>query len=215
MSLKIGLIRVVTIEDEKLLNVHGKILEDRFGFLVESRCIDDQPKGIYDEITEKKAIYKIISLAKELENQSKDLILISCGADPALEEVRREINIPVIGAGSSCASIAKAIGNKVGVIGITETVPLTMKKILGDSFIGYFRPEGVINTYDLLIEGNRANVIDAAYKLKNLGCDVIALGCTGMTTIGIADDIRKEVNIPVVDPLIASGIIIRYISEIY
>jgi len=215
MSLNVGLIRVVTLEDEELLNLHGRLLEDRFGLQVESKCIEDQPEGIHDEATERQAIDKIVSLAEDFEGQSKDLIFISCAADPALEEARKEVKIPVIGAGSSCASIAMAVGSRVGVIGITQTAPVAMKKILRDSFVAYLRPEGVNNTLDLLVEKNRKNVIDAAYKLKDLGCDVIALGCTGMTTIGIADHIRRQVDIPVVDPLIASGMIISHIGHIY
>lgn len=50
----IGLIRVITLEDKEILNLHGRIIESAFPELkVVSRCIEDQPKGIYNEETER------------------------------------------------------------------------------------------------------------------------------------------------------------------
>ena len=41
---KVGLIRVLTTEDEELLQLHGKLIESYFPmFQVVSRCIPDQP----------------------------------------------------------------------------------------------------------------------------------------------------------------------------
>jgi len=36
--------------------------------------------------------------------------------------------------------------------------------------------------------------------------EVIALACTGYSTIGIANDLEKEVGIPVLDAVIAAGL---------
>ena len=64
-KLQVGLIRVLTTEDEVLLNNHGKTLMEKFPMLeVESRCIPDQYEGIHDVETEKKAVPKIVELAK-------------------------------------------------------------------------------------------------------------------------------------------------------
>lgn len=216
MGLNIGLIRVVTFEDKELLHRHGEILEKKFtGFQVESRCIKNQYEGIYDEITEIQAINKIVKLAKEFELEKKDAILISCAADPALEETKKELIIPVIGAGSSCAAIALAYGKRVGVIGIGKEITSAMEGILGDYLVEYIQPEGVSNTLDLLKPQNRSKIIDASVQLKNKGCDTIALCCTGMATIGIADEIKEKVKLPVVDPIIASGIVINNIKDVY
>ena len=49
---KVGLIRVLTTEDEELLQLHGKLIESYFPmFQVVSRCIPDQPEGIHDDET--------------------------------------------------------------------------------------------------------------------------------------------------------------------
>ena len=49
---KVGLIRVLTTEDEELLQLHGKLIESYFPmFQVVSRCIPEQPEGIHDDET--------------------------------------------------------------------------------------------------------------------------------------------------------------------
>jgi Asp/Glu/hydantoin racemase len=67
---KVGLIRVVSITDENVLNIHGRIIERLFPEIkVISRSIEDQPEGIYDKETEKKAIPKILRIAEEFEKE--------------------------------------------------------------------------------------------------------------------------------------------------
>ncbi|MFA4646686.1 AroM family protein [Pyrococcus kukulkanii] len=202
----VGLIRVLTIQDEELLNIHGKLIEKAFPELkIVSRCIEEQPKGIYDEKTENEAKPKILRLAKEFEEEGVDAIIISCAADPAVEEARKLVSVPVIGAGSSASALALAYGRKVGVLNLTEETPKVIKEVLGDNLIAEDHPKGVSNTLDLMTEWGRKEAIEAAKRLKEEGVDVIVLGCTGMSTIMIAPVLEKKVGIPVIDPVIAAG----------
>jgi Asp/Glu/hydantoin racemase len=38
-----------------------------------------------------------------------------------------------------------------------------------------------------------------------MGAEAICLGCTGMSTTGVAVRLREELKIPVIDPLMAAG----------
>lgn len=60
------------------------------------------------------------------------MLIISCAADPAVQDCRRVLKIPVIGAGSACAGIALGMSAKVGILGITNEGPRVMADILGD-----------------------------------------------------------------------------------
>ena len=63
---EIGLIRVLTTQDKKLLQLHGHLIESYFPSLtVESRCIADQYEGIHDEASQAKALPKVLKLAGE------------------------------------------------------------------------------------------------------------------------------------------------------
>lgn len=212
-EIKVGLIRVVTTTNEKVLNAHASLLTSRFKNLdIETKCIPNQPEGIHDAETEKIAVPKIINLAKDFESKGADVVFISCAADPGVEECRRLLNIPVIGAGSACATMAQSLGNKVGVLGITEEAPEVMVKILKEKFVCSIKPEGVNTTLDLFKEEGRANALKAAGMLKEKGCDTIALACTGMSTINVHEDIRENIKIRVIDPVLAAGVIMSYLQ---
>ena len=192
--------------DEDKINLHGKIIEKVFNELkVISKCIEDQPLGIYDEISEEIAKPKIVRLIKEFEAMNVDAVIVSCAADPAVEEGRRASKIPVIGAGSATASIALSYGERVGVLKVTEEVPRVMKRILGRHLLAEEGPEGVKNPIDLMKESGIKASIKALEKLIEAGVDVIIPGCTGFSTIYFIDIVRKMSDKLFIDPVLASG----------
>ncbi|MGB9778174.1 MAG: aspartate/glutamate racemase family protein [Candidatus Bathyarchaeales archaeon] len=201
----IGLIRVATITDEQLLNTHGKIIEEKFPNLkVISRCIENQPKGVYDFESERKSIPKIVSLGKILERENVQAIIVSCANDPGVSILKQEVKVPVIGAGTACASLASIFGTRVGVLGITDFPPPAMTKVLGERLVAYEKPSNVSTAVDLVRSKNA--IFKAAERLISQNIDVLALGCTGYSTLKIADDFEKKFNKKVIDPVIASGL---------
>lgn len=208
---RIGLIRVLTTEDEEILASHGKIIMALYPDVeVVTRCIPDQPQGVYDEATTAAAIPKVAALAKEMARENMTAIVISCAGDPGLLETRQVVDLPVIGAGSATALLARGLGGAVGVLGITEEPPRAMAEVLGDCLLAAKRPDGVRTTLDLLQPEGRERVLQAAWELKEKGADILALACTGMSTIGIAPVIRERVGIRVVDPVSAAGFLAWY-----
>ncbi|MCZ8515123.1 aspartate/glutamate racemase family protein [Paenibacillus filicis] len=203
----IGLIRVLTTANAEVLHEHGRLILEMYAVPVKSDCIPEQPLGIYNDETEQLANPKIVALGKHMEQDGCKVLVVSCAADPAVELLRRNVSVPVIGAGSAASYMARMIGKPVGVMGITDTVPAVMLDILGDLFIRYIRPEGVTNTTDLLTPAGREQAIAAAKTLMEQGIEVIVFACTGFSTIGLAGILRKELNIPVIDAVEAEGLI--------
>jgi Asp/Glu/hydantoin racemase len=212
-TIRLGLIRVLTTNDDETLNAHSRLLQSCFeNFAIETRCISDQPEGIHDAETETIAIPKILELAKEFERRGADVIFISCAADPGVEEARTLLKIPVIGAGSACAFVALSLGSRIGALGITEGIPEAMAGILREKLVYSAKPEGVNTTLDLLSDKGKEEALKAAILLRGKGCDTIALACTGMSTIGIYKDIREIGRIRVVDPVLAAGTLISFLQ---
>jgi len=213
---RIGLIRVVTLKDDNEAGLHGRLLERLHpGFRVVSRCIPDQPKGIYDEETERLAVPKIVELGIGMFRGEKlDALFVSCAADPGVTELRSELQIPVIGAGSSAAALALAYSDRVATMGITEGTPEAMRRVLGNALAGETRPEGVRNTLDLLGEAGRRSAFEACrVLLEASGAGVIALACTGFATIGLASELEKKFKVPVIDPVVAAGTVLGHYLE--
>lgn len=203
----IGLIRVLTTDDTHVLHEHGRIISGRYEVPVKNVCIPDQPFGIHDDETEAAAFPKIVALGKQLEQEGCEVLVVSCAADPAVELLRKEVSVPIIGAGSAAGYMARAIGRPAGVIGITESAPLVITDTLGELFIGYLRPEGVTNTTDLLTHAGQEQAISAVHTLVKQGAKAIVFACTGLSTIGLADVLRKELNLPIIDAVEAEGLI--------
>ncbi|MFP7492469.1 AroM family protein [Terribacillus saccharophilus] len=201
----IGVIRVFSSEDKEVVELHGKLIQKRFGSETRTACIPDQPKGIHDDETERIAVPKIVQKGIELAEAGCKAILISCAADPALEELRAKVSLPVIGAGSAAALTAKALGKPVGVMGITETIPPAVEGQIADMITGYRRPDGVTNTTDLLTEEGKQRGIQAAKDLIGNGAEVIVFACTGFATIGLKKVLEQELAVPVIDAVEAGG----------
>ena len=183
---QVGLIRVLTSDDQHFVDMHGQIIMDHFpGIQVESRCIPDQWEGIHSHELELIAVPKIVELAKTFQ---------------ALP------HMSVTGGGETTVALAGKYGDKIGLLGITDYAPRAYRKLPKDRLVAVEKPEGVNSTLDLMTDEGRKNCVACARKIKDMGADVIALGCTGLTTIGIAKLLEQEVGLPVIDPVLAEGL---------
>jgi Asp/Glu/hydantoin racemase len=197
---------VVTLTDEEVLNKHGRIIMGAFPELeVVSRCIEDQPYGIYNKESEEVAKPKVLRLVRRFEAEGFDAVIVSCAADPAVDEARRVVRIPVVGAGSAVASLALAYGRRVGVLNLTEETPEAIRRVLGPHLVAEASPRGVRNTLDLLRDWGQRAAFEALKELTARGVDVVVLGCTGYSTIEFAGRAREVAGVPVLDPVLAAG----------
>lgn len=206
----VGIVRVLTSDDPAVVNDHGLLLEGRYGFPVVSRCIPDQPDGVHDDATHRLAEPKIVALAAELEAEGAGSVIISCAADPAVEETRAALGVPVVGAGSAAAAVALGLGRRIGVLGIRDEAPPAVVALLGSRLAGAVRPEGVRGTRDLRTPEGTEAAVAAAAGLVDRGADTLLLACTGLTSIGVRSRLEGELGVPVVDPVLAAGLLTSY-----
>lgn len=211
--LSIGIIRVFSTDNQEVLNAHGNKIESLYGIDCINRSISNQEKGIFDKTSEELAIPKIIKLAKEFERDGVKGIAISCAADPALKEVRELLNIPVIGAGSSAAYLAKSVSSNIGVLTIANEVPSIIKEILGSSLVSWRKPIGINNTADLLKSEAIEKSLDASEQLIKDGADTIVFACTGYITIGFEKILKNHFDVKIIDPVAAEGNVISFILK--
>lgn len=202
---KIGLIRVLTTEDQEVLQAHGKQIMEYFPTLeVETKCIPDQYEGIHSPELCQIAIPKIVETAKTFHDV--DMIIVSCADDPGVAEIREAIpGMPVTGGGETTVSLALKYGDKIGVLGITDYAPQAYVRMIPDKMI-LGKPEGVNSTLDLMTPEGKQSVLAMGQQLKAQGAQVIALACTGLATIGVARDLEEATGLPVIDPVLAEGL---------
>lgn len=200
----IGLIRVLSTADSRLLNAHAKVVRDVTGHHVVSRAVADQPHGIHDEASHNAAAPKVLQVAESLA-PGVDGIMISCSSDPALDELRAGLAIPVVGAGSAGAAAALSLGTRVGVLALNSSTPAAVTQVLGDHLAATECPTGVRTTTELLTPTGVFETYLAAERLLEADVDVVLQACTGLTSMGISAELRRRYAIPVVDAVLAAG----------
>jgi len=55
------------------------------------------------------------------------------------------------------------------------------------------------------LQDARESIIETTAILIEQGCEVIALGCTGLSTVGAAGFLAEQFGLPVLDPVLAMG----------
>lgn len=206
----IGLIRVLSTDDESVLGSHARALAPQVRDRIVTRAIPGQPHGIHDATTLTAAVPKIVDVGRQLETDGASALILSCAADPGIAELRAGVGIPVTGAGSAGAAIARATSGRVGVIGIVDEVPGCIRTVLGDAMVADRVPDGVECTTDLMTPSGRAAVVRAAEALAADGAHCILFACTGLTTIGAAPGVVAATGLPVVDAVVAAGHLAGY-----
>jgi len=199
----LGIIRVLTLQDQDAVDLHGRIVSQAFGMSVRSACIPDQPQGIFDDETMYRAIPKVIELATVLERNGCTQIAISCFGDPALTEARAAVAVPVLGAGSASAHMARALSDRIGVLTIVDALPRHILDILGERFVGMDKPDGIGTSPQLTTDMGKAAAVEGVRRLKARGADTILLGCTGFATVKFAYQMGDRLGVRLVDPLLA------------
>ncbi|MBW1713565.1 MAG: hypothetical protein JRJ59_10495 [Deltaproteobacteria bacterium] len=141
-------------------------------------------------------------------------IFISCAADPAVAQIRTWARLPVTGAGRPVALMALAQGQPVGVLGLSEEPLPAVSDSLGRHLCGAAAPRGVETANDLYAPGGEELFVEPAERLISQGARAIALACTGFSTVGAAASLTAKLGVPVADPVIAAGSVIRFMMTI-
>lgn len=152
---------------------------------MENRCIPDQSEDIHSSEMEALAVLKIVSLARSA-FADKDMILVSCAEDLGVLEIRAALpGVPAVGAGEAAVGMAVARGAHVGVPGIIDETSRAYRRV---SWWPTYAPKAC--TARLTCKPRRTAKVACVrgLQVKEMGADVIALGCTGLATIDIAPE---------------------------
>lgn len=174
---------------------------------VEVASVKRGPSSIETFYDEAFALPGILKLVDEWKSRC-DAIVINCFADPAVHAARELTDIPVVGPAAASMSLALTLGHRFGVVSTFNNsgpwIELQARTLgVEDRLAGAVGVDiPVLELGDDLGKTARY-LLDAANDLiASKGAEVIILGCTGMAPV--AAMIRKELDVPVVEPLSAA-----------
>lgn len=199
----VGIIRVITLKNKEEQEAHARLMTQFYPSLKAStKAIEGFPHGLYNDELVAKAVPAILRTAEKLVSQV-DALAVSCAEDPGVDELRNRYQIPVVGAGTALAWACQALGKKFGVLTITQNLPRPLQAILANHSVIWRQVRSVGKTTDL--QDAREAIIETASILMGHGCEAIALGCTGLSTVGAAGFLAEQLGVPVLDPVLAMG----------
>lgn len=173
-------------------------------FMVDS--LEMGPASIETYLDEEVAAPWIVEKAIQADKNGYDAIIISCMGDPAIHSVREAVSKPVVGPLMATTSIACNLGEKFSIVTVLkETIPIFRRKIREYGLEHRLASVRYVNVPVLELESRKDEVknqlIEESIQAVNDGADSVILGCTGM--IGMAKDMQRHLNVPVIDPGIA------------
>ena len=170
------------------------------------------PASVESHYDEAAATPDILSKVKEAEQEGFDAVIVDCFGDVGVKAAREITNIPVVGPGGTSMAFGAALGHRFSVI----TVLKNLVPMMSDAakVLGVYEKLASVRYVDIpvLELADKEKLKKALYQemlnaIERDGAHVLALGCTGMSSV--ASDLSQMLkengyDVPVIDPSAAS-----------
>lgn len=173
---------------------------------VEVRTVNQGPASIESAYEEYLSIPETAKLMVEAEKEGFNGAVLGCAGDPGLDAYRELTkDMIVMGPGVSSLHAAVLRGNRFSVLTVTDsTVPSVYDLVDKSGLQKKFISVRAVNIPVLDLAKDRKGTLDKLLKhgrevLKD-GADSIVLGCMSMGFLGLAEDMEKELGVPVINP---------------
>lgn len=166
------------------------------------------PESIEAEADVVKAAPLVVEKVLEAEEDGFDAVIINCFDDPGLHAAREKSSILVLGIGETSIIASLHLGYRFAIISTGEKsriiYELKALKLGVRERLAYC--SGIpLRVLDLRTSEEKTKQLllnEARKAVENYYAEVIVLGCSGM--IGLAEELSKELNVPVLDPTITT-----------
>lgn len=180
------------------------------GVEVEVWSLADGPASIESAWEAALVVPELTRAVVQARAEGFDAMIVGCFSDPGLEALRELVDMPVIGPGASAVHLAAQLGTRFTIIsplgGGDGRVTARLRALgLGDKFASV---RGIgMSVLDLARD--REGVLERVSEVARAaaredGADVFVLGCMSMGFLGVADDVGKRIELPVVNPVVAA-----------
>lgn len=151
----------------------------------------------------------VLKMAQKGQDEGFDAIVLDCFGDPAMDECRELLDIPIFGAGQSACLLAMRLGCNFSIISTLDSADRQVKgNLMKYGIRDFLVSMPVVNTP--VTELNKdpqkltQEIVTIGYKaVKEDKANVLIFGCTGMSPMVklVTDGLKeKGVSIPVIEP---------------
>jgi allantoin racemase len=182
--------------------------------------IKEGPEEISCAYDGAKAINYALEEAEKAQSEGFNAVAMSCFLDVGLDAMREILDIPVVGACQAALHLASLLGTKISIItsnkngGTIRAIEDLVNKYGFKSKLASIRKVN-LTPLQFAVEKQKLKkelLVEAKKAIREDKADVIILGCSGMN---VAPWLQEQINIPVVDPLIAVIKILEVLGKMH
>jgi allantoin racemase len=138
--------------------------------------------------------------------QPTDAIIVGCFGDPGLAALRELFDCPVVGPFEASIHLAAQLGARVGIVTVLDSVvPMLDHLARGMGMSLRYAGAAAIDVPVLELKSDTALVIERVAHagqalVRQHDADVLVLGCMSLAFLGVAEEVRPQLGVPVVNP---------------
>lgn len=173
---------------------------------VEVRCVSGGPASIESMYEEYLSIPETAKLMVEAEQEGVNGVVLGCAGDPGLDAYKELTkDMVIIGPGVTGMHAAALRGKRFSVLTVTDsTLPSVYDLVDKSGLRNKLVSVKAVNIPVLELAVDRTATLNKMLKYGREviaeGADSIVLGCMSMGFLEVAEDMEKELGIPVINP---------------
>jgi allantoin racemase len=168
----------------------------------------DAPGGPLSIESHAEELLCVPPMIRALQNRSQraDAIIIGCFGDPGLAALRELFDCPIVGPFEASLHLGAQLGARVGVVTVLDSVvPMLDHLVRGMGMSLRYAGATAIDVPVLELKRDPAVVVERVANagvdlVRQRGADVLVLGCMSLAFLGIAEQVRSHVGVPVINP---------------
>ncbi|MFB0521383.1 MAG: aspartate/glutamate racemase family protein [Desulfatiglandales bacterium] len=207
--MKILWIVPITGPDDADLKIRAAFVNNYLfpGTEVVFRKVERGTESIESRVDEMYATLPVLDEALKGEQEGFDACIIACAGDAGVAQAKELLRIPVVGPGESSILISQLIGRRVVFLtSLPQRIPSLEEKILRHMPLGQFfiYPTNIPVVEFRKDTGSTIEAVTSIIRrsVENNRVDTAILCCLSM--VGMAQEVQRRVNIPVIDPALAA-----------
>lgn len=180
------------------------------GVEIDVWSLGEGPASIESEYEASLVVPGLARLVPRAAAEGFDAVIVGCVSDPGLGALRELVSIPVVGPGMSAIHLATQLGNRFAMLSPLEASrPRVERHVAALGFASRLAAVRGIGLSVLDVARDRDGVLDRIAEIgrglvRDHGADVLVLACMSMGFLGVADDVQKRLEIPVVNPVVVA-----------
>jgi allantoin racemase len=160
------------------------------------------PAAIETAADEEESAAQMLALLEETPREAYDAIVVACGGDPGVAEIRQKVGKPVLGIGQAAMLLACMYGDKFSAIVTSVDSKDTIRDLVGhygllDRFGDTYATELSVLEIAASPEGAQKIIEDAVRQAIDDGASAVSLTCAAMGELALP--LSQKFGLPVID----------------